>query len=200
MMSYSPNTPPNILSDESQQQLQLARATYRKIRRAISVAQGDGWTIGFFAAISFLWGLVTLDWFNMFVGAVLMTIAWVELRGAAQFRRLDVDAPKLLVRNQLVLGGILVFYALWKMYAAYHGQSALQSDAGDDPQLKEMLAPYEGLDAGLNMLVYGVVLLIGVGNAAGMSYYYFTRQKYIDAYLKDTPQWIISMQKAGMTF
>jgi hypothetical protein len=201
-MSQPPISPPPVLTYESQQQLQAARTAFRKIGRAVSVAKSDGWTIAFFAGVTILFGLG--DWFSMLLGAVLGVIAWTELRGATQLRQLQPRATRLLGRNQLVLGGLLVLYAAWRMYTSLHGHGALALDAGSDPELQKLTSSLDkSVQDTVNEImfaVYAAVLVVGLGSALGMSRYYFSRQKYIDSYLNDTPAWIINMQKAGMTF
>jgi len=140
----------------------------------------------------------------MLLGVVLGAIAWTELRGAAKLRQLQPQATRLLGYNQLALGGLLVVYAACKMYAAVHGHGALSLDAGSDPDLQKMAASLDkSVQDTVNQImfaVYAMLLVVGLGSALGMSRYYFSRQKHIETYLTETPDWIINMQKAGMTF
>src|SRR5438270_11115905 len=59
VMTLPPPLPPMAphLSDENLLQLAAARTASRKVRRAISVASFDGWTIGAFAALTLLFGI-----------------------------------------------------------------------------------------------------------------------------------------------
>jgi len=52
-----------------------------------------------------------------------------------------------------------------------------------------------GSNAGVAGLVHECVVALYVGLLA---IYYFTREKYIRAYLAETPAWIVNLQQAGV--
>ncbi len=186
-----PSVPPQpVLSYESQQQLQLAKVAYRKVGRTIAVARGDGWTIGFFGGLSFLVGVAMVDFVGIILGMLLCAVAWNELGGAADLKKLDPLACARLGRNQLYLCGMLAAYFLWNIGATFFGHGDLPAELQVDPIMIR----------NLTIGAYGVLLLVVCGGALAMRYYYYSRQKFVDAYLTTTPEWIIDMQKAGMTF
>src|SRR5437762_3656804 len=87
------------LSQDNLLQLAAARTTGRKLRRAISVASFDGWSIAIFAALTFVCSLTDLLGLLMAIG--LGAIACIELRGANKLRRLEPGAIRVLGFNQL---------------------------------------------------------------------------------------------------
>jgi hypothetical protein len=80
------------------------------------------------------------------------------------------------------------------------GNGSLQRLTAD---LNGDLSEFGVVDTGelhaLVMLFYVALIFIAVLCMGGLAYYYFTRQKYVDAYLKETPDWIVAMQKSGVT-
>ena len=190
--------PPNLtspqLTDENHRELATARLAYRKVRRAISMAQFDAWTIGVIAGFSFLYGVLFRDLTSIVVGMVLVVNAWLELRGAQQIRQLDVKAIRLLGFNQLAIAGLILLYVAWMIILQLTGHSDLAI-------LSTALSQIGITAQQINVAVVGfylLVLAIGVASTGGMSRYYFTRLKHLESYLRQTPAWIINMQKAGV--
>jgi hypothetical protein len=50
----------------------------------------------------------------------------------------------------------------------------------------------------LGVLVYGTLAAVAIFGQGGTALYYFTRRKHVEAYLRETPQWILDAQRAGM--
>jgi hypothetical protein len=198
----APPPPPPLapqLSAEHLLDLQRARTALRKVRRAISVASFDGWTIGAFAALTLLFGLNSLS--SVSIGLARGAIAYVELRGASQLRRLDPRAARTLGFNQLALGMVLIVYALWRTFSILrYGSGAYDVVSASDPQMAQMLQPVENLTRLISLAIYAALIVIGVFAQGGLALFYFTRAKHIEAYLAQTPAWIVAMQKAGLSF
>src|SRR5205085_2018001 len=128
----------------------------------------------------------------------LMAIALVELRASGRLRRLDPDAPKVLALNQLALAGLLIAYALWRIYEETSGgQGAFADVQAGDPQVARMLRPYEDMGRQIALGVYGLLIAVAVFVQGGMAWYYFNRRKVLRNYLDRTPPWILAMQRAG---
>lgn len=168
----------------------------RRVRRAVVVAKGDGWSVGVFGGLSFLLGLGS--WPAMLLGAAMIGAAVVELHGAARLRSLQIGAARRLGFNQIGLTATLSLYALWSIHLELTGQGAL-AGAAADPQLAEILGSVKDLAQQLAMVVYGGLIVVAVFGQGGLAWYYFTREKYVRRYLESTPTWIISMQHAGVT-
>ena len=184
------------LSEEHLRQLATARSAVRKVRRAIAVASFDGWTIGAFGALTLLTGLTDLS--GILMGAGMGAVAFVELRGAGQLRRLEPKAARMLAFNQLALAGILTLYALWRLHAEMTGAGPFQAYKSADPQLARMLQPVESLTHLIALVLYGAMIALACFAQGGLALFYFTRGKHIDAYLAQTPPWIVAMQKSGV--
>jgi len=95
-----------VLTEEHLRQLAAARKAARKLRRAITVASFDGWTVGVFAALTLLTGLT--DPSGLLMGAGMGAVAFVELRAASRLRRLETGVTRTLGFNQLALAGIFI--------------------------------------------------------------------------------------------
>ncbi|MGA2585282.1 MAG: hypothetical protein ABSG31_18585 [Tepidisphaeraceae bacterium] len=172
----------------------IARVAYRRISRAVWVARTDGMILIAFGALTIIGGIGSIS--AMAAGAVLAVIGWIEWRGSDRLRKFDPRALSTLMLNQLVLGGLLILYSLVQLVSEMMGRG-LTADLNGD------LSEFGVVDTGelhaLVMLFYVALIFIAVPCMGGLAYYYFTRQKYVDAYLKETPDWIVAMQKSGVT-
>lgn len=180
---------------ENLQELEAARKSARKVRRAVSVANFDGWTIAIFGAITLAMGLT--DFTNIGLGLGLGAVAYLELRNAGRVKRLDADAARILGFNQLALAAILIIYACWELYVSSRSGGAAAALGVTDPDVAQMLGPVQDLTTMISHAVYGSLILIAVFAQGSMALYYFTRVRLIRNYLATTPEWIITLQKAG---
>ena len=180
---------PNF-SPEQRQALADAKERYRGCMKAARTATFNIWTIGSFAAITILFGFFSLSAMVLGIGMALVT--WNEYRGRAMVRRFDPAGPLLLGRNQLGLMGLIIAYALWSMY---------QASTHPDPGLAQMDAimggDVSGLVADLTVLVYLAVIGITAIFQGLLSRYYFKRIEMIKAYVRDTPAWVLDLQRAA---
>jgi hypothetical protein len=186
---------PQPLSAEHLQQLEAARKLGRKIGKAVSVALFDGWAVATFATLTFLLGLMSIP--GMLMGAGMGIVAWLELRGARGLRRLDPAAARLLGFNQVGLGSILIVYALWGIVRELTGVGEYAEMAAADPQLADMLKPVENITRMLSLGVNFGLIAVALVAQGSLAAYYFTRIKYIRAYVTHTPAWIVAVQKTG---
>ncbi len=180
---------PAAFAPEQLQALAIARQRAAKISRAAIVAALSGWTMAFFAAITFLSGL--FSWPALLIGAALGVIAYVELRGSRGLRRFDLEAPRWLGYNQIALGVLLVAYGAWGLVHALVAASPYESYLAAGGQVAEILEPIDRLNRTITAIVYLAVILGGMAAPAFGSVYYFTRRRHIVAYLEQTPDWIV---------
>jgi hypothetical protein len=188
MAGVSHNTPP------TPEQIAILGAAVKRaarVRRAAKVTTFNGWTTGFFAFVTLIGGLFGLPALLLGIAMAIVTIN--EFRGGAMLRRFDPRAPRLLGWNQLLLLGAIVGYCLWNLFGA---QPVLSQTSGD-PSVDELLADFEGLETTIRVAVYGTVILVTTLAQGLNSLYYFTRAKYIAAYLDATPLWAIEVQQAA---
>ena len=189
--SHAPEGSPDPagLAPEQLQALAITRQRAAKISRAAIVAALSGWTMAFFAAITFLSGL--FSWPALLIGAALGVIAYVELRGSKGLRRFDLEAPRWLGYNQMALGVLLVAYGAWGLVHALVAASPYESYLAGGGPVAEMLEPIDRLNRAITVIVYLAVILAGMAAPAFGSVYYFTRRRHIVAYLEQTPDWIV---------
>lgn len=182
-------------SPENLQELEAARKKARKVRRAVSVANFDGWTIAIFGAITLATGLSNLT--NIALGLGLGAVAYFELRNAARLKRLDPDAARLLGFNQLALAMILIIYACWQLYLSSGSGGAAEALGVTDPAVAQMLGPVQDLTIMIYHAIYGALILIAVFAQGSMALYYFSRVRLVRNYVAETPEWITTLQKTG---
>src|SRR5438067_2234877 len=90
--AFPPVSP--TLSPEHLLQIQEASRNARRIRRAVSVARFDGYTLALFAALTFVFGLS--DRPSIVIAGIMATVAGVELHTAFRLQRLDPAASRIL--------------------------------------------------------------------------------------------------------
>jgi len=180
------------------QQLAEARYKHKKIRRAISVATFDGWTIGFFGGVSLIVGIVGgISPGDIVVGLALTTIAFIELRTAKSLRRLDVRSARVLGFNQVALAGLIILYSLWRIHDATSPTGSNSEMFSEIAQVDpSMTGTVQSIAQQASYILYGSLILFAILAQGGTALYYFSREKYIREYVEQTPPWILQMQQS----
>ena len=83
------------------------------------------------------------------------------------------------------------------MASSTNGTGEYAALAASDPQLGQMLQPVEDLTRSITYAIYAGLIAVAVFAQGGLSLYYFTRGKYVRAYVAQTPEWVLAVQKAG---
>ena len=109
------------LTPENFRELEAAHRALRKVRRAVSTARFEGFTVAICGGVTALSGIPNIG--IMLVGVVLTAIGVIEIIGGGQLRRLDLRAVRVLTINQLCLATLILLYALWNLHAARDGPS-----------------------------------------------------------------------------
>ena len=181
---------PTPLSPEQREDLREAGERARRFLKAGRVATFNVWTLGSFAALTLLFGLFSPT--ALLLGAGLAVVAWTEHRGRALLRDLDPGGPRLLGRNQLALMALVVAYALWSLWMAR---------TNPDPALAQMDeimgGDTAGLVAELTTAVYLGVIALTVLFQGLLARYYFARAPMVEAYLRETPEWVVELQRSA---
>src|SRR5258706_6528196 len=187
--------PPTAIQLTPQQVRELAdaRAAGKYVRRAIAVATFDGWALAAFAMVNCICGLA--DFQSLIIGVALGGLAYVEIRAAAQLRRLDESAPRRLGINQILLGTLLAVYAIWQIYQELHGPSPYAALSQADAHMGKR---FEDMARSLTVGVYGCLIIFAIVAQGGAALFYFTRDKYLRDYRQRTPAWILQMQQTGV--
>ena len=188
-----PQTPPAThdggpLSPEQQEDLVRATERARKVLGAVKVATFNGWTIGVFAAITLLFALFSVT--ALVVGAGMAVVSWNEFRGRTLLRQFDPQGPRLLGRNQVGFMSLLVGYCLWSMYRT------VTNPITEIEGLEELAGITGDLITNLTVTVYGIVILLSVLFQGLNAVYYFRRVKPVEEYVRDTPPWIVDLQRS----
>lgn len=177
------------LDPQQQHELKEAHERAHDILKATKIASFNAWTIGFFAVVSLLFGLVSLT--SLVIGIGLAVVSRNEFRGRARARELNPDGFDLMWKNQVGFMALIVAYCLWSMYRV-----TMQPD----PQMAELtrlLGPgASDLVRDLTLLVYAVVI-VATGIFQGLNArYYHVRVARLRAYLEETPAWIVDLQRS----
>jgi multisubunit Na+/H+ antiporter MnhE subunit len=177
------------LTPEQKQAIGDAKAREASFAGAAKVAAFNGWTFGFFAAISILFGLFSIPGF--LVGVGLAAVTRNEFVGRKRLLAYDPEGLELLWRNQIGLMALIVAYCAWSLYRAV---------AFPDPGLADMteiigqegVALMQELTAGAYVAVIVLTVLFQGLNAR----YYFVRIARLREYLRDTPSWVLDLQRS----
>ena len=175
-----------------EQELELRDAKERagSFLGATKVASFNGWSIGFFAVVSIVFGLFSLT--SFLVGVCLAVVARNEFVGRDRLRSLDPSGLELLWRNQLGFMSVIIAYCVWSIYRAVAAPApTIIAD------LTELLGVgVEDLFQSVTLTLY-VVVIAATGIFQGLNArYYFVRVSKIRDYVRDTPQWVLDVQRA----
>ncbi|GMV24095.1 MAG: hypothetical protein AMXMBFR58_01260 [Phycisphaerae bacterium] len=176
------------------QALADARAAARPVRRAAAAASLSGWSLAVFSGITSL-GVLLGDLGSLLMGAALGVVAFNELRGAAMLRRFEPRGAKLLGWNQLGLGALLVLYAAWSLWTSL-SRSGLESVGGStgDPNIDGLVT---GLSRTISIGVYGTLGAVGVIVPGLTAWYYFSRGRVVEAFVRRSARGTIAAVKAA---
>jgi hypothetical protein len=183
-------------ADEHRHELALANERAKRIRKAAGVAAFNGWAAGIFAVCSAPFALFSIAGLVVTVG--LSIVAYNEFRGRHRLLRFDSSSPALLGWNQIGLMTLIVVYCLWMLFVGLTGAGPFAAEIGANPELAEArstLDQFDGLYKALVVAFYGTVMALSVIFQGLNALYYFTRRKYVEAYVQETPEWVRDLQQ-----
>ncbi|HWB53577.1 MAG TPA: hypothetical protein VG722_05270 [Tepidisphaeraceae bacterium] len=190
--------PPDPLTPEQLSQITHARTRYRKVGRAITVASTDAWTTAIFAGISVLGSLIGFSIPGILLGLAMGVVSYNSFRGFHLLQKLDPDGAKLLGRNQLLLGAILILYAVWNLGLIFFGKADLGISGATSDQLNQLGADWvTNLIQYCYYILYGGIIAFALIVQSLTALYYYSRGKYVQEYLAHTANWVLQMQKTG---
>ncbi|TWU30221.1 hypothetical protein [Bythopirellula polymerisocia] len=184
------------LSNSQQQEVANASQRARKIRSAAGVAKFNAWSTGILGACSIPFAFGSLS--GLFVAIGLAIVAYNEFRGRRLLLKFDPRGPTLLGWNQLGFLALIIVYCVWMLVTGLTGPSSFAAELQANPELREVLgsgAELEGVYKLVVVGVYGSVIVLSIIYQGANAYYYFSRRKYLTAYLRDTPEWVINLQR-----
>jgi len=126
------------------------------------------------------------------VGIGLVIVAWNEFRGRGLLSRFDPRGPKLLGWNQVALMGLVILHCLWSMYRT------AADPTGEVLQLEELAGLPADFVTGLTISVYGFAIVLTLLFQGLNARYYFARISLLADYLRETPGWIIDLQRTDL--
>jgi hypothetical protein len=182
------------LTPENLRQLTEARTALKKIRRAVSVARFDGWTVAILGMLTLIFGFSSF--WGLAIGTAMVVIAFVELRSADRLSKLDSTAIKVMALNQVCFASLLIIYAAWSILNADNSSIVGDSDWAELGYSPSQVAHIAKL---LTLVIYGGVILLALFAQGGLALYYTRKRKHLDKYLARTPEWITAMQKQGIS-
>ena len=188
---------PGPLSPEHYRELAQAQERAKKIRKAAGVATFNGWTTAIFAVLSAPFALFSVAGFLITLG--LAIVAWNEFRGRARMLKFDPAGPTLLGWNQVGFLVLIVGYCCWSIYTGLNGSGELTKQLQADPELARALndlGDIEGLQQMLVLSIYGTVIVLSAIFQGWNALYYFSRRKLVEAYVRETPAWVIDVQRS----
>lgn len=185
------------LTDAHQRELRAAAVRAEPIRRAARVANFNAWTSAILATLSAPFAPFSLVGAVVFVALAL--VAWNEFRGRRRLLDYDPAGPTILGWNQLGLLALITVYCAWALYTNLWGANSVTNQLHSHPELTSAVGSIDGLDALVRTMaiaLYGTVIALSVVFQGATAAYYFSRRKYVEAYVRDTPAWVIDLHHA----
>ena len=182
------------LSPEQLHALNVGQTLYRPIGRAVSYARFDGWSVAVFAILTGGCGITSPT--TLILGVGMGAVAWYELRQASRVASADRSAPKRLALNLLALSALLVGYAVVRLFQGIDaGELAMIRGqlAAADPAMADMV---ESMATLISRLVYGTLIVVSICLQGGTALFYHSRRKAVEAYLRGTPEWVRTINRA----
>lgn len=186
------------LADEHHAEIAVANTRAKTIRKAAGVAGFNGWVTAVFAVCSAPFAPFSIAGFLVTVG--LAVVAYNEFQGRTRLHNFDREAAKFLGWNQVGFLSLIVAYCGWMLFVGLTGEGPFAAEVAEHPELAEALGSLDGLDALYRLIivaVYASVIVLTVVFQGLNAYYYFTRRKHIDAYVRETPQWVLDVQRSA---
>ena len=175
----------------------MANERAKKIRKAAGVAAFNGWMTGIFAVTSAPFAPFSIAGFLVTVG--LGIVAYNEFQGRKRLLLFDDSAPRLLGWNQVGFLTMIIVYCLWMIFTGLTGEGPFAAELAAKPELREVLDSIDGLDYFYKLIVlaiYGTVIVLSAIFQGWNAYYYFSRRKHVEDYVRETPEWVIDVQRA----
>lgn len=194
--SVSPVPGQGPLSPDAKRALADAANRFGKIRRAVTLARFNAWTMTIFGGFAVLGGIFSIP--ALLLGLALLAAGFHEFKGAAAMRKLDRNGPRRLAINQVFVVAAVAAYCLWNIHLANNQPlspqvSELIDSLGAQDQTNELRNISRSITIGVYFLV---TLLTGVFQGM-MAIYYLGRRAHIDAYAASTPEWVQDIQRSG---
>lgn len=188
------------LTDDHWRVLAGANQRARRIRTASKMAVFNGWMAATFAGVSLILSIASLT--SLIVGAALAFVAYNEFRGGKLVRDFDPQGARLLGWNQIGFTALLVIYCIWSIIKGLAGPGPMVSYLGNDPQVTALLNSiqdsYASIYTAMIVVAYSAVMAVGSTFQGLNALFYFTRRPLIEAHVRETPAWVLHIQRQSM--
>ena len=184
------------LNSAEQAEIAAAHARAKVIRRAAGMAAFNGWVTAFLAAGSLPFAFFSVS--SLVVTAGLAVVAYNELQGRKQLLEFRPDAASRLGWNQVGFLGLIIAYCLWMLYTGLTGEGPFAAEIRAKPELAMALddiGQFDRLYRGIVVAVYVSVILLSIIFQGLNALYYFSRRKHVEAYVRQTPDWVVELQR-----
>ena len=193
-----PPTTKTPLSREHYFELEAARPRFKKLRSAARVAAFNAWTLAILAVLSLPFALFSIEGMLMTVG--LSVTSYIEFRGRRRLRQFRPSAATLLGWNQVGLLTLVLVYCLWQLWVGLSGPSQLTAELQAQPELGEALGSLDDVESlyrGVVVTFYGAIIALSLVFQGSNAFYHFSRRKHVVACLRDTPEWVIDLERTS---
>ena len=198
------NSKPAPLTDDQLVELGEANMRLSRFHRAARAAHRAAVGLLIFGVLTAIPQFVPGAGFSFtasVMGVWMIVAGCVEYWGEQNILRLRSGVFKKLMMNQLLLGAMfIVISGWWMLGVAMSGNSQMA-------QLNHTLGPYLGggsvnvsgqIDETVKAclyVMYGSVGAFGLICQGSMAIYYARRERLLQAYLTETPEWIVKIQQ-----
>ncbi|MCX5653430.1 MAG: hypothetical protein NTY65_02095 [Planctomycetota bacterium] len=185
--------------DESQFALvQEAARAYKPIKRTAYIALGSAMTTLVIGTSAVAFTLFWPSFSGVMITVGVCAVGAVEFAGYRKMRQADLSAARWLGKNQLAFIGLIVLYCAIQMltFSAEEIRAAAMS-----PEFRAQLGAMPDMEREIDRNIeqwaplvtygfYSLVIVLSVLFQGGLALYYFTRQKFLDAFQRGTPPWV----------
>lgn len=168
----------------------------RPIRKAASFASFSGWATLLAGALTLPFSIGNIP--MMVFCIVLAGIGTRELSLRRRLLKLETTVPRKLAINQLLLGGSLIAFAIFKLLQPT-GESMVMSSIQSDPTIQsmpELASQFDGI-AQLEHLVmaasYVIMILVALFVQGGSAIYYICKTRAMKRLHKRVPGWCVQV-------
>lgn len=186
---------PHALTPENLVAIAESKKRFKPIKREVSVAVFDAWSVGVFAVLTTIFSITSPP--ALLVGIGMGVVAWVEFSMIKRLKKLDPAAPWMLCLNQLGFAGVLILYALYNLMFPDHSSATeiQQAIGGADPQ---MAAAFTGIEHWVHLGLYLGVIAFAVVFQGGCAVYHYACSAKLKRYVGETAPWILQLHEAGL--
>ena len=211
-MAFDPSTvvnkPDGKLPPEAMRQVTDAQLRLSAVLRARKVAQRACISLVFMGVLTGMFAVVGgqgPSWSGLVMGVWMTAAGIVEFIGAQGTAKLKPKALTMLAVNQLLLGLMFAGFGAWWMLALKMGWNtadvkSAQQFMGSVSNSLVTIGDAGASTGQINSIAYtavywayGSLVVFGLLVDAPMALYYFYRRRQLEAYLRETPEWIVQM-------